>query len=401
MPERRGSRSRAARPSRRHSARTHPRRARAGRAARADDLLLLHHGEEVALCLRHRLDVPVQDQVRLGRGHERDLGVRGKAEELAALADDLGGHAIAVTQVEVIAHADFIPVVNIYSSFLQRGYDQWIHDIALQKLSVVLCIDRSGLVGEDGPTHHGAYDIAFLRCIPNTQLIAPRNAQELYASLWLGTQNIGPTAIRYPKGSLKDNHWQSEINSDIAIQTLSPQWLKSDGNAHVLLVSTGHATNLAIQAAEIISQGKRTAPENATPETETTHSANNGEMKTNEAIYHHLHVPVLQWYASDNGLSALATEKIPALLQKYSHIITVEDGCIQGGWGEGLVETISHYLEKSLSHHKAHSKPQFQHLGIPHDFIEHGNNEEVLYHRCGYAPEDIAQAIITAASTKH
>ena len=307
----------------------------------------------------------------------------------------------ALTFAAGMATQGSIPVVNIYSSFLQRGYDQWIHDIALQKLSVVLCIDRSGLVGEDGPTHHGAYDIAFLRCIPNTQLIAPRNAQELYASLWLGTQNIGPTAIRYPKGSLKDNHWQSEINSDIAIQTLSPQWLKSDGNAQVLLVSTGHATNLAIQAAEIISQGKRTAPENATPETETTRSANNGEMKTNEAMYHHLHVPVLQWNASENGLSALATENIPALLQKYSHIITVEDGCIQGGWGEGLVETISHYLEKSLSHHKAHSKPQFQHLGIPHDFIEHGNNEEVLYHRCGYAAEDIAQAIITAASTKH
>lgn len=279
----------------------------------------------------------------------------------------------ALTFAAGLATQDTSPIVNIYSSFLQRGYDQWIHDIALQNLSVTLCIDRAGLVGEDGPTHHGAYDIAFLRCIPQTTICAPRNAKELFAMLWLGTQNVGPIAIRYPKGTMNDNLWNPAMNSALAIETLSPQWLKMAGDADVLLITTGHATNLAIQAHPMIST----------------------------AAYHHLHLPILQWGNTNADFQTLADVVLPKTITKYKHVITVEDGCVQGGWGEGLHEALCDAAGHQQNYQTTPtSMPLFQHLGIPHDFIEHGNNEEELYHRCGYAPEDIATAITTALSKR-
>ena len=301
----------------------------------------------------------------------------------------------ALTFAAGMATQNTIPIVNIYSSFLQRGYDQWIHDIALQNLSVTLCIDRAGLVGEDGPTHHGAFDIAFLRCIPQTILCAPRNAKELYAMLWLGTQNVGPLAIRYPKGTINDNQWEPATNRELAIETLSPQWLKSDGESNVLLITTGHATNLAIKANTIL--------ENQDNSEASDFGDKNTELANRPASmhYHHLHMPILQWADNNPDFQALSDAVSPIEIAGYKHIITVEDGCVQGGWGEGLHQSLNDALEeKQNSPTTQATTPQFQHLGIPHDFIEHGNNEEELYHRCGYAPEDIASAII-AASTKH
>jgi 1-deoxy-D-xylulose-5-phosphate synthase len=301
----------------------------------------------------------------------------------------------ALTFAAGMATQNTIPIVNIYSSFLQRGYDQWIHDIALQNLSVILCIDRSGLVGEDGPTHHGAFDIAFLGCIPQSILCAPRNARELYASLWLGTQNVGPIAIRYPKGTINDNQWEPSMDNILAIQTLSPQWLKSDGEANVLLITTGHATNLAIQAKTIIENQNNSEASDFVDK--NTALAN----KPASIHYHHLHMPILQWADNNPHFQALSSAVSSITVAAYKHIITVEDGCIQSGWGEGMRGMIHHKLQKQQdSQSNQTALPQFQHLGIPHDFIEHGNNEEELYHRCGYAPEDIASAVI-AASTKH
>lgn len=301
----------------------------------------------------------------------------------------------ALTFAAGMATQDTIPIVNIYSSFLQRGYDQWIHDIALQNLPVVLCIDRAGLVGEDGPTHHGAFDIAFLRCIPQTILFAPRNAKELYASLWLGTQNVGPIAIRYPKGTLFDNQWESAMDRTLAIETLSPQWLKSDGRANVLLITTGHATNLAIQANSILLDNQNSGTMNSVD------AVIKLSPKIQSCNYHHLHIPLLQWAHDNLDFQSLSAAVTPKTTQNYKYIITVEDGCVQGGWGEGLQQSLAKSLEQQHnSQTNPPSIPQFQHLGIPHNFIEHGNNEEDLYHRCGYAPEDIAEAIITALA-KH
>ena len=301
----------------------------------------------------------------------------------------------ALTFAAGMATQDTIPIVNIYSSFLQRGYDQWIHDVALQNLPVILCIDRSGLVGEDGPTHHGAFDLAFLRCIPQSILCAPRNARELYASLWIGTQKVGPIAIRYPKGTINDNQWKAVMDNVLAIKTLSPQWLKSDGEAKVLLITTGHATNLAVQANAIVEKQN---------DSETSDFGDKNKDRTNNPAsiqYHHLHMPILQWADNNPDFQALSSAVSPITIKGYKHIITVEDGCIKSGWGEGMRGMIYDLLqEKQDSQANQTALPLFQHLGIPHDFIEHGNNEEELYRRCGYAPEDIASAII-AASAKH
>ena len=301
----------------------------------------------------------------------------------------------ALTFAAGMATQDTIPIVNIYSSFLQRGYDQWIHDVALQNLPVILCIDRSGLVGEDGPTHHGAFDIAFLRCIPQSILCAPRNARELYASLWIGTQKVGPIAIRYPKGTINDNQWKAVMDNVLAIKTLSPQWLKSDGEAKVLLITTGHATNLAVQANAIVEKQN---------DSETSDFGDKNKDRTNNPAsiqYHHLHMPILQWADNNPDFQTLSSAVSPITIKGYKHIITVEDGCIKSGWGEGMRGMIYDLpQEKQDSQANQTALPLFQHLGIPHDFIEHGNNEEELYRRCGYAPEDIASAII-AASAKH
>jgi 1-deoxy-D-xylulose-5-phosphate synthase len=301
----------------------------------------------------------------------------------------------ALTFAAGMATQDTIPIVNIYSSFLQRGYDQWIHDVALQNLPVILCIDRSGLVGEDGPTHHGAFDIAFLRCIPQSILCAPRNARELYASLWIGTQKVGPIAIRYPKGTINDNQWKAVMDNVLAIKTLSPQWLKSDGEAKVLLITTGHATNLAVQANAIVEKQN---------DSEASDFGDKNKDRTNKPAsiqYHHLHMPILQWADNNPDFQALSSAVSPITIKGYKHIITVEDGCIKSGWGEGMRGMIYDLLqEKQDSQANQTALPLFQHLGIPHDFIEHGNNEDELYRRCGYAPEDIAWAII-AASAKH
>ncbi len=301
----------------------------------------------------------------------------------------------ALTFAAGMATQDTIPIVNIYSSFLQRGYDQWIHDIALQNLPVILCIDRAGLVGEDGPTHHGAFDIAFLRCIPQTILCAPRNARELYASLWLGTQNVGPIAIRYPKGTLIDNQWEPAMDRTLAIETLSPQWLKSDGRANVLLITTGHATNLAIQANSILLDNHNSGTMNSVD------AVTKLSPKIQSSNYHHLHIPLLQWADDNLDFQSLSAAITPKTTQNYEYIITVEDGCVQSGWGEGLQQSLAKSIEQRNNYQTNQPAiPQFQHLGIPHNFIEHGNNEEDLYHRCGYAPEDIAEAIITALA-KH
>ena len=255
----------------------------------------------------------------------------------------------ALTFAAGMSTQGLIPIVNIYSSFLQRGYDQYIHDIALQNLPVILCIDRAGLVGEDGPTHHGAFDIAFLLCVPNTTLIAPRNANELSAAMQFGITANKPIAIRYPKGNISEVYWSIDSREQV-IKTLQPQWLHQSPNAKLLVLSTGHASNLCAQAHALL-QG---------------------------VTFDHLHCAVISETASHIANGSIN-------LDAYTQIITVEDGCIQGGWGQ---TTAANALD--------HAAKFTLHLGIPNEFIEHGNNEEDLYPLCGYAPENIANAVRSA-----
>lgn len=247
----------------------------------------------------------------------------------------------ALTFAAGMATQNGIPIVNIYSSFLQRGYDQLIHDIVLQKLPVILCIDRAGLVGEDGPTHHGAFDIAFLRCIPQLLIGAPRNTTELYQMILFGIEKKQPIAIRYPKGNVLEEPWLQNTNPSI----LEDQMLKSGGS--VLVISTGKASNLVMEAYPLINND-----------------------------FTHIHMPFIH---------ANASKKLSSLVDGYHAIITVEDGCIVGGWGQGIAHELRNNKQKSL----------FFHLGIPHAFIEHGSNEE-LYALCGYSPGQIADTILKA-----
>ncbi len=240
------------------------------------------------------------------------------------------------------------PIVNIYSSFLQRAYDQWIHDIALQGLPVLLCIDRAGLVGEDGPTHHGAFDITFLRCVPETILLAPHTGVELYKQMVWSMQQNKPIAIRYPKGNIPDleeylmfTQADQHINQS-NYSPFNPIWITENSNSKLLLITTGQGTQLAKE----------------------------GNMTKKVA---HLHI---------NAIHANAIADLSDLTSRFDHIITVEDGSILGGWGAGIIQEI---IENGW-------KGTYQNLGIPHKFIPHGSNSK-LYDLCGYSPNQIENTI--------
>lgn len=239
----------------------------------------------------------------------------------------------ATTFAAGLAAGGMKPFLVIYSTFLQRGYDQVIHDIALQCLPVVICIDRAGLVGEDGPTHHGVFDIPFLACIPNMKILAPAWPEELRLMMKDALETSGPVAIRYPKGNVQP--------APVNIENVAPVCLKEGSNTAI--VSTGLATNLAMEA-----------------------SSARGFTAT------HYHMPVIK--PLDAGFVAM-------LASRYSKIVTVEDGAIAGGMG--------HILASAL--YQAGFSGNITHLGVPDAFIPHGSNN-VLYEFCGYAPEDIFRA---------
>lgn len=238
----------------------------------------------------------------------------------------------AVTFAAGLATQGLLPFCSIYSSFLQRAYDQVLHDVALQELPVVFCIDRAGLVGEDGPTHHGCFDIAYLNCIPNLQIWAPLDEIELRQMLYNAqrTQLDSPLAIRYPRGQGQHLHWQIPFeNRDFsrAIQ------LKKGERFAVL--STGTIGNHMTQALKIAH---------------------------NNAQWSHYH------FASIKPLDQLA---LKAIFEEYTHIITLEEGTIIGGFGSAIQAWAQ----------QQHYKQTIQMVGIPDRFIPHGKVEE-LYEIC-------------------
>ncbi len=243
----------------------------------------------------------------------------------------------AVTFAAGLATAGIKPFLFIYSTFLQRGYDQVIHDIALQNLPVVICIDRAGLVGEDGPTHHGAFDIPMLRCIPGIRLMAPATGKELHTMMLQAVHADHPIAIRYPKGPVPEYSWNTDNES-----LLNHPGVCLQNGEKVAVLSTGNATTLVHQAFR-------------------THNLNAA----------HYHFPVLNMYDEK-----LAVE----IAAKFTCIITVEDGAIKGGFGEGWSDAL----------YKTGFSGSIKHLGIPDAFITHGSNE-ILYDLCGYSPDKIAE----------
>ena len=233
---------------------------------------------------------------------------------------------------------------NIYSSFMQRAYDQVIHDVALQKLPVVFCLDRAGLVGEDGPTHHGCYDIAYFRCIPHMIVSAPMNEQELRNLMYTAQlpETNFPFTIRYPRGEGVMVDWKKPFEK---IEIGKGRKLK-DGK-EVAILSFGHPGNFAQTAIRNLRN------ENIDP----------------------AHYDI-------RFVKPLDTDLLHEVFQNYSMIVTVEDASIVGGFGSAILEFMNEHQ------YKANVKV----LGIPDTIIEHGTLKE-LQHECHYDANAIADAV--------
>jgi 1-deoxy-D-xylulose-5-phosphate synthase len=240
-------------------------------------------------------------------------------EALPDRAFDVGiAEQHAVTMAAGMASQGLMPFCTIYSTFLQRAYDQIIHDVALQNLSVIFCIDRAGLVGEDGATHHGVFDLAYLRCIPNLIIVAPRNEMELRNIMYTAQKGLQqPIAIRYPRGRGVTPDWKSAFES-IEIGTG---------------VQLEQGDNLAILSIGAISNTVSTAIEGL-----------------NCAHY------------DLRFVKPLDTRLLHTIFKTYSTLITIEDGVISGGFGSAI-------LEFAAAHHY---KNDVIVKGIPDVFIEQG-----------------------------
>lgn len=234
---------------------------------------------------------------------------------------------------------------NIYSSFMQRAYDSVVHDVAIQKLPVVFCLDRAGLVGDDGPTHHGCYDIAYFRCIPHMIISSPMNESELrnlmYTAQLESTQL--PMVIRYPRGEGVMPEWRTEMK-EIAIGT----GRKLKDGKDIAILTLGHPGNFAAAAIRDLKN------DGITP----GHYDMRFVKPLDEALLHEV-------------------------FHQYDKIITVEDGTVVGGFGSAILEFMNNYQYKA----------DVKILGIPDRLVEHGTPKE-LHRECGYDAQAIREAVL-------
>ena len=271
---------------------------------------------------------------------------------LKFMMDEMPGRAIdvgiceqhAVTLSAGMATQGLKVFCNIYSSFMQRAYDQVVHDVAIQKLPVVFCLDRGGLVGDDGPTHHGVYDIAYMRCIPNMIVSSPMNEAELrdlmYTSQLPSTEF--PFVIRYPRGEGVMPEWKTPMKE---VEIGKGRKLK-DGK-DVAILSFGHPGNFAATAIR------------------------NLKSEGMDPAHYDLRFA-----------KPLDQELLHEVFNRYSKVITVEDGTVVGGVGSAVLEFMA------ANHYQAEVKI----LGIPDRIVEHGTQKE-LHRECGYDAEAIAQTV--------
>jgi 1-deoxy-D-xylulose-5-phosphate synthase len=244
----------------------------------------------------------------------------------------------AVTLAAGMATQGLMPFCNIYSTFLQRAYDQVIHDVALQNLPVIFCLDRAGLVGEDGATHHGVFDLAYLRCIPNLIVFAPRNEIELRNIMYTAQLGLNhPIAIRYPRGKGVTIEWKQPFKK---IEIGTGTQLKKGEQMAILSIGT-----IAKNVSDAIS------------DLNVTHYDLRFVKPLDENLLHNI-------------------------FTTYSHILTIEDNCIKGGFGSSIVEFAA---EKNY-------KTEITILGIPDEFIEHGSLNQ-LQKSIGLDTESIKQKI--------
>lgn len=299
-------------------------------------------------------DVFGQTLLELARADERIVGITpampsGSSmnilmKEMPERCFDVGiaeGHA--VTFSAGLAAAGMVPFCNIYSSFMQRAYDNVIHDVAIQRLPVVMCLDRGGLVGEDGATHHGAFDLAYFGTVPNLTVAAPMNELELRNMMFTALEAGRPFAIRYPRGNGAGVAWRDEPFA--AMEIGRGRCLKEGERIAVLTIGT--VDNFASEAiARMEADGIRVA------------------------------------HYDLRFAKPLDQELLHEVGRKFRCVVTVEDGALRGGVGEAVVAFFCEhgYLPKVVS------------LGIPDRFVEHGTPAQ-LYAQCGYDAEGIYRTL--------
>ncbi len=250
----------------------------------------------------------------------------------------------AVTFSAGLATQGLVPFCNIYSSFMQRAYDQVVHDVALQNLHVVFCMDRAGLAGADGQTHHGMIDIPYMRCVPNMVVSAPMNEEELRNLMYTASldKNAGPFSIRYPRGNGVMPEWKTPLQE---LPIGKGRKIK-EGN-DIAIISFGTAGNLAVQATAMLSEAQI------------------------EISHYDLRF-----------VKPIDEEMLHEVFSKYTKIITIEDGTTVGGAGSAILE----FMAANQYH------AQVKMLGMPDKITEHGEPSE-LYAECGFDAKGIYKTV--------
>ena len=250
----------------------------------------------------------------------------------------------AVTLAAGLACEGMKPVPVIYSTFLQRAFDQVVHDVCIQKLPVFFALDRAGIVGVDGPTHQGMYDIAYLRCIPNIVLMAPKDEAELQQMVVTGLQYNGPIAVRYPRGNgygvpLMEEGWE-------ALPIGKAEVLRQGND--VLLIGYGAMVYPAMQTAEILGE-------------------------------HGVQATVI----NARFAKPLDTDLMLPLVEQIGQVVTMEDGCLMGGFGSGLAEEL---LDRNM-------KTDLMRLGVPDELVDHASPDQSKA-ALGLMPAQMAERIL-------
>jgi 1-deoxy-D-xylulose-5-phosphate synthase len=257
----------------------------------------------------------------------------------------------AVTFSAGLATQGLVPFCNIYSSFMQRAFDQVLHDVALQNLNVVFCLDRGGLVGADGATHHGAYDLAYMRCIPNMVVSAPMNEEELRNLMFTAQlKDQGPFSIRYPRGNGVMTEWKTPLK-EIKIG----EGRKVTNGEDVAILTIGHPGNFAQEAIqELNGHGISVA-----------HYDMRFVKPIDEIMLHEV-------------------------FTKFNKVITIEDGCLMGGFGSAVIEFMVDQKYQA----------EVVRLGIPDEYVHHGTQEE-LWSDCGFDTQAIVRTVKEITKFEH
>jgi 1-deoxy-D-xylulose-5-phosphate synthase len=298
-----------------------------------------HFSEKISKCASENKNI-----VAITAAMPEGTGLGEFAEQFPERFFDVGiTEQHAVTFAAGLSRGGMLPIVAIYSTFLQRSYDQLIHDVALQNLPVILCVDRAGLVGKDGPTHHGVFDITYLRSLPNFIVMAPKDGEELEHMLEKAVEWKRPTAIRYPRAKARQ---LVSASSCAPLEIGKAEWLRVGKDISILAV--GSMVNTALKVSEVLSKkGIEAAVVNA------------------------------------RFIKPLDKEMLEKLFHTSDKIFILEEGVVSGGFGSAVLEFAE---RENLKDSRVRC------FGLPDEFIEHGSREELLrkYH---LTPDEIAATI--------